>query len=56
VPHWHPITAEMGYVHEGSGRMTVMEPDGTFDTWYLEEGDVYFIRRHRLPGVQRLLA
>ncbi|HEV7418919.1 MAG TPA: cupin domain-containing protein [Mycobacterium sp.] len=44
-PHWHPITAEMGYVHAGSGRMTVMEPDGTLDTWYLEEGDVYFIPR-----------
>jgi oxalate decarboxylase len=44
-PHWHPITAEMGYVHRGSGRMTVMEPDGTLDTWYLEEGDVYFIPR-----------
>ncbi|WP_319452687.1 MULTISPECIES: cupin domain-containing protein [unclassified Mycobacterium] len=44
-PHWHPITAEMGYVHQGSGRMTVMEPDGTLDTWYLKEGDVYFIPR-----------
>jgi oxalate decarboxylase len=44
-PHWHPITAEMGYVHAGSGRMTVMEPDGTLDTWYLKEGDVYFIPR-----------
>jgi oxalate decarboxylase len=44
-PHWHPITAEMGYVHEGSARMTVMDPDGTLDTWYLKEGDVYFIPR-----------
>lgn len=44
-PHWHPITAEMGYVHRGSGRMTVLDPDGTLDTWYLEEGDVYFIPR-----------
>ncbi len=44
-PHWHPITAEMGYVHEGSGRMTVMDPDGTLDTYYLKEGDVYFIPR-----------
>ena len=25
--------------------MTVMEPDGTLDTWYLKEGDVYFIPR-----------
>jgi oxalate decarboxylase len=44
-PHWHPITAEMGYVHTGSARMTVMDPDGTLDTWYLKEGDVYFIPR-----------
>ncbi len=44
-PHWHPVTAEMGYVQRGSGRMTVLDPDGTLDTWYLEEGDVYFIPR-----------
>ena len=44
-PHWHPITAEMGYVQRGSARMTVMDPDGTLDTWYLEQGDVYFIPR-----------
>ncbi len=44
-PHWHPITAEMGYVQSGSGRMTVMDPDGTVDTWYLKQGDVYFIPR-----------
>jgi len=44
-PHWHPITAEMGYVHKGSGRMTVMDPDGSLDTYYLKEGDVYFIPR-----------
>ena len=44
-PHWHPITAEMGYVHKGSGRMTVMDPDGSLDTYYLKGGDVYFIPR-----------
>lgn len=44
-PHWHPVTAEMGYVQEGSARMTVMDPDGTVDTWYLKKGDVYFIPR-----------
>jgi oxalate decarboxylase len=44
-PHWHPITAEMGYVASGSSRMTVMNPDGTLDTWYLEQGDMYFIPR-----------
>ena len=47
-PHWHPITAEMGYVQRGSARMTVMDPDGTLDTWYLQQGDVYFV--HRRPG------
>jgi oxalate decarboxylase len=44
-PHWHPITAEMGYVNRGAARMTVLDPDGTLDTWYLREGDVYFIPR-----------
>ncbi|WP_431237013.1 cupin domain-containing protein [Mycolicibacterium aichiense] len=44
-PHWHPVTAEMGYVASGSSRMTVMDPDGTLDTWYLEQGDMYFIPR-----------
>ncbi|MFI7190129.1 cupin domain-containing protein [Nocardia nova] len=44
-PHWHPITAEMGYVHKGAARMTVLDPDGTIDTWYLNEGDVYFVPR-----------
>lgn len=36
-PHWHPITAEMGYMHRGSARMTVMDPDGSLDTWYMNE-------------------
>lgn len=44
-PHWHPITAEMGYVATGSSRMTVMDPNGTLDTWYLQQGDMYFIPR-----------
>ena len=44
-PHWHPITAELGYVQSGSARMTVMDPDGTLDTWYLGRGDMYFVPR-----------
>ncbi len=44
-PHWHPETAEMGYVHRGRGRMTVMDPGGDTDTYELEPGDVYFIPR-----------
>jgi oxalate decarboxylase len=44
-PHWHPITAELGYVHSGSARMTVMDLDGTLDTWYMNQGDVYFVPR-----------
>jgi len=42
-PHWHPITAEMGYVHRGQARMTVLDPDGSTDTYYLKEGDMYYI-------------
>jgi oxalate decarboxylase len=53
-PHWHPVTAEMGYVRKGNARMTVMDPDGTLDTWFLTEGDVYFIPRaypHHIENV-----
>lgn len=44
-PHWHPVTAEMGYVNTGNARMTVMDPDGALDTYYLKRGDMYFIPR-----------
>lgn len=42
-PHWHPDTVEMGYIHEGNARMSIMDPDGSVDTFTLHEGDVYFI-------------
>jgi len=44
-PHWHPETAEMGYVHSGRARMTILNPDASTDTWDLAPGDVYFIPR-----------
>ncbi|MEU7633758.1 cupin domain-containing protein [Nocardia sp. NPDC049220] len=44
-PHWHPVTAEMGYVHKGAARMTIMDPDGSLDTYTVNEGEVYFIPR-----------
>lgn len=44
-PHWHPITAEMGYIHKGRARMTILDPDGTVDTYELAPGDVYFVPR-----------
>ena len=43
--HWHPETAEMGYVTAGSGRMSVVDPDGTTDTYTMAAGDMYFIPR-----------
>lgn len=33
----------MGYVHKGSARMSIMDPDGSVDTYILNEGDMYFI-------------
>jgi oxalate decarboxylase len=42
-PHWHPDTVEMGYVHTGRARMSVMDPDGSVDTYYLEPGECYFL-------------
>lgn len=42
-PHWHPETAEMGYVHTGSARMSILNPEGNIDTYVLQPGDIYFI-------------
>jgi len=42
-PHWHPLTAELGYVQEGQARMTVLGPNGDVDTYKLKKGDLYFI-------------
>jgi oxalate decarboxylase len=44
-PHWHPETAELGFVHTGRARMTVQSPGGSAETYELEPGDVYFIPR-----------
>jgi len=46
-PHWHPETAEMGYVVHGHARMTILSPDGEnrLDTYKLKPGDVYFVPR-----------
>lgn len=43
--HWHPETAEMGYITQGKGRMTIVSPDGSADTFEMNQGDVYFIPR-----------
>jgi oxalate decarboxylase len=56
-PHWHPVTAEMGYVQHGDARMTVMNPDGTLDTWTMTTGDMYFIPRaypHHIENIGTL--
>lgn len=42
-PHWHPETAELGYVHQGKGRMSILSPNGSLDTYEMNEGDIYFI-------------
>ena len=44
-PHWHPTTVEMGYVHAGHARMTILDPDESLDTYELAPGDVYFVPR-----------
>lgn len=42
-PHWHPETAEMGYVSKGKARMSIISPTGIVDTYLLGRGDIYFI-------------
>ncbi|HET6389799.1 cupin domain-containing protein [Hyphomicrobium sp.] len=42
-PHWHPETAEMGYIAGGRGRITILSPGGSTETFEISEGDTYFI-------------
>lgn len=42
-PHWHPETAELGYVNRGKIRMSILTPKGYVDTYEIGEGDIYFI-------------
>lgn len=42
-PHWHPDTMEMGYVHRGTARMSIMDPDGSVGTYTLRAGDAYVV-------------
>lgn len=44
-PHWHPETAEMGYVQAGLGLMTILNPRGEASTYTLKAGDLYFVPR-----------
>jgi oxalate decarboxylase len=53
-PHWHPVTAEMGYVAQGHARMRVLDPDLTRDEYLLSPGDLYFVPRaypHHIENV-----
>lgn len=55
-PHWHPDTAELGYVAMGHARMSVLNPNGVIDTYELKEGDVYFIPKgypHHIENLGR---
>ena len=54
-PHWHPETAELGYVEKGRGRMSILSPSGEIDTYIMEEGDIYFIPKaypHHIENLQ----
>lgn len=54
-PHWHPSTAEMGYVAKGKGRMSILLPSGKIDTYKMQTGDIYFIPKaypHHIENLQ----
>lgn len=38
-PHWHPNATELNYVLQGKALLTILSPDGTIDTFELQEGD-----------------
>jgi oxalate decarboxylase len=40
---WHPETFEMGYIANGRGRMSIVSPGSSVDTFEMHPGEVYFI-------------
>lgn len=54
-PHWHPETAEMGYVNQGKARMSILSPSGKIDTYEINEGDLYFIPKAYPHHIENLL-
>ena len=55
-PHWHPETAELGYVAKGKGRMSILSPSGHIDTYVMEAGDIYFIPKAYPHHIENLHA
>lgn len=55
-PHWHPETAELGYVKEGKGRMSILSPSGTVDTYEMNSGDIYFIPKAYPHHIENMLS
>lgn len=55
-PHWHPETAELGYVAKGRGRMSILSPSGSIDTYEMESGDIYFIPKAYPHHIENLEA
>lgn len=54
-PHWHPETAELGYVAQGKGRMAILSPSGSIDRYEMQAGDIYFIPKaypHHIENLQ----
>lgn len=55
-PHWHPETAELGYVACGKGRMSILSPSGQIDTYEMQAGDIYFIPKAYPHHIENLIA
>lgn len=55
-PHWHPETAELGYVAKGKGRMSIISPNGKVDTYQMKQGDIYFIPKAYPHHIENLSA
>lgn len=54
-PHWHPETAEMGYVTEGKARMSILSPNKNLTTYEISAGDIYFIPKGYPHHIENLM-
>jgi oxalate decarboxylase len=56
VPHWHPNSAEIGYVLSGRAQLSVMRPGNKVDQFEVGAGDIYFVPVAFLHSVENIAA
>lgn len=51
-PHWHPNTHELNYLISGNAKISILSPNGDFDEFDMEEGDISFLPQGYIHNIE----